>query len=107
MPRYIDAEALLVSIGFDVKMFGHLRPDAHRFVKAVYDAPTADVAEVRHGEWNKDYMFSSDPHDRLRYKCSECRRVEDKKEPYCNCGAMMDGIEHKKDSKEKSTHDAR
>lgn len=59
--------------------------------KAIEDAPTADVEEVRHGEWvvcgTFDYFL----------KCSLC---ESEKYPmsqvcnhkYCpNCGAKMDG----------------
>ena len=50
----------------------------------------ADVVPVRHGRWitkqEKDtfagYLYS--------YECSECGRVEQCKEPYCNCGAKMD-----------------
>ena len=51
---------------------------------------TADVVPVRHGRWiekqEKDtfagYLYS--------YECSECGRVEQRKEPYCpNCGAKM------------------
>ena len=26
----------------------------------------------------------------LNYRCSECGRIEEYKEPYCNCGAQMD-----------------
>ena len=52
--------------------------------------PSANVAPVRHGRWitkqEKDtfagYLYS--------YECSECGRVEQCKEPYCNCGAKMD-----------------
>ena len=52
--------------------------------------PSADVAPVRHARWimkqEKDtfagYLYS--------YECSECGRVEQCKEPYCNCGAKMD-----------------
>ena len=52
--------------------------------------PAADVVQVQHGRWitkqEKDtfagYLYS--------YECSECGRVEQCKEPYCNCGAKMD-----------------
>ena len=57
---------------------------------------TADVVEVKHGRWldniqkftspagvTKDYLVG--------YKCSLCGRTENRKEPYCNCGAKMDG----------------
>lgn len=54
------------------------------------DIPTEDVALVRHGHWVEEYVYADDPHDRLRYKCSICDRIEEKTEPYCNCGAKMD-----------------
>ena len=42
----------------------------------------ADVAEVRHGAWiDKETC----------YMCSLCGRIERLKEPYCHCGAKMDG----------------
>ena len=50
----------------------------------------ADVVEVKHGEWidrsDKGVISMSHP-----YMCSRCFRVEAIKEPYCNCGAKMDG----------------
>ena len=62
-----------------------------KFEAAILKIPVADVAPVRHGRWitkqEKDtfagYLYS--------YECSECGRVEQCKEPYCNCGAKMDG----------------
>ena len=60
----------------------------------VHIRDTDDVVKVfvpvRHGRWiekqEKDtfagYLYS--------YECSECRRVEQRKEPYCpKCGAKM------------------
>lgn len=61
-------------------------------VSDLRDMKAADVAPVRHGRWitkqEKDtfagYLYS--------YECSECGRVEQCKEPYCNCGVkMMEG----------------
>lgn len=50
----------------------------------------ADVAPVVHGKWitrnNKGVISMTHP-----YMCSRCWRVEMNKEPYCNCGAKMDG----------------
>ena len=60
------------------------------FKQIITDLPTADVTPVRHGQWiekqEKDtfagYLYS--------YECSECGRVEQRKEPYCpKCGAKM------------------
>ena len=55
------------------------------------DVPTVDAVEVVHGRWIETYVYDPDPHDRIRYKCSICGRTEAKQEPYCNCGAKMDG----------------
>ena len=58
---------------------------------------TADVVEVRHGHWIEDIkeivpLNGIVPIKALvGYRCSECNRAEFNKEPYCNCGAKMDG----------------
>ena len=52
------------------------------------------VVVQRHGKWIpiikeptalRDYAILD------CYKCSECGRYEEKEEPYCHCGAKMDG----------------
>lgn len=50
----------------------------------------ADVAPVVHARWiaRSDKGIISMTHP---YMCSRCWRVEMDKEPYCNCGAKMDG----------------
>ena len=52
--------------------------------------PAADVAPVVHARWitRSDKGIVSMTHP---YMCSRCWRVEMNKEPYCNCGAKMDG----------------
>lgn len=58
----------------------------------IEDAETLDYAPVRHGEWIEDELEY--PEEVIfRYKCSECGRTELVKEPYCHCGARMDGGE--------------
>ena len=63
--------------------------------------PAADLAEVRHGHWIAEQFQTLIPveydefgepvlHDHIVYRCSQCGRVNHKKEPYCNCGARMD-----------------
>lgn len=65
----------------------------------VLNTPAADVEEVRHGRWIPDirarksadgyyYLWNSSPE--TVFVCSECGRVESRKEPYCHCGAKMD-----------------
>lgn len=59
--------------------------------------PAADVAEVKRGEWEEHdkYVCNSDDEPVAKigvvFICSECGRQEPQKEPYCHCGAKMDG----------------
>lgn len=59
-------------------------------IDMIEDAPAADVAPVVHARWiaRSDKGIISMTHP---YMCSRCWRVEMDKEPYCNCGAKMDG----------------
>lgn len=53
-----------------------------RFDEMIEKLPAADVAPVRHGQWN---LFGT------HYCCSECLIALRDKVPYCpNCGAKMD-----------------
>lgn len=60
-----------------------------------YFKPAADVIEVRHGVWREETEYYDDDYSecnvRKVYACSLCGRTEKRKEPYCNCGAKMDG----------------
>lgn len=54
--------------------------------------PTADVAEVKHGQWIAQYNGSLKP----IYRCSVCNErligySDPSKVRYCHCGAKMDG----------------
>ena len=53
-----------------------------------------DIAPVVHAHWIRtantwthDYDEASKP----VYRCSKCGRIEKTQEPFCNCGAKMDG----------------
>lgn len=80
------------------------------YIKALEDMheeilkiPTVDVEPVRHGHWmpnrvtleTKVYaggqFFTKGDILMYGYVCSECGRWEGNKEPFCNCGAKMDG----------------
>lgn len=82
MPEYIERETAIEKSRGGVI-----------YLDDIKEIPSADVAPVRHGWWitkqKKDtfagYLYS--------YECSECGRVEKCKEPYCHCGAKMDGGE--------------
>ena len=94
--RLIDANALS-----DSKWWESLTDD---FDKArariiVMSAPTVDAVEVVHGRWEPHYeTFDADMavgilggNYQTGWQCSVCGRYESSKEPYCNCGAKMDG----------------
>ena len=66
---------------------------------AIKNAPTVDAVEVKHGRWQPHYeIFDADPavgilggNYQTGWQCSVCGRYESIQEPYCNCGAKMDG----------------
>ena len=56
-------------------------------------SPTADVVEVKHGEWiltKTEFGWNCCEYP-VEYTCSVCGRTEKYEEPYCHCGAKMDG----------------
>lgn len=97
MAEYIEREALC-------KILENWR-DAHADVDdeqgcglledvilAVDAKPAANVAPVVHGRW---ISFLDGDHimPERYYRCSRCGRVESRRQPYCHCGAKMDGAE--------------
>lgn len=58
---------------------------------------SADVAAVKHGEWIKHDCLTTDGAGNYTVKvgevwvCSICGQDEKYREPYCHCGAKMDG----------------
>ena len=65
---------------------------------------TADVVEVKRGKWivkkGQSYLVHPMKYDEngelmlqdyISYECPFCGRRFSRKEPYCNCGARMDG----------------
>lgn len=103
MPRYIDADALINQIDGAEE----LKDDADYEIIARYieNMPSADVAEIKHGEW----IAASDT-DGEYWLCSQCGEelpriatrpptidnpfpelISIDKTPHCpNCGARMD-----------------
>ena len=98
MAEYIEREA----ISEEIRKYYYKNPPnfsygegfdrgLDRAQRAILDAPAADVAAVRHGEWEivvgsngKEYMV-----------CTCCRVSQDLTGvfTYCpNCGAKMDGV---------------
>lgn len=96
MAKYIDSGAFQAAL-----VRKHCGPSNQRYTDGWNDcllrvksmvskAPAADVAPVVHARWitRSDKGIISMTHP---YMCSRCWRVEMDKEPYCNCGAKMDG----------------
>ena len=96
MSRYIDAEALIERI-LKLKvvtddMYGMgIARGIERVETAIQMQPTADVVEVKHGEYIQKGAW--------HIECSVCRNVLahiGEVKNYCpNCGAKMDGEERK------------
>ena len=82
MARYIDADKLIAD-GWVLERHGTSNKLLQ--VMSIADVPTADVVEAKHGEWISNEFGGV-------YVCSECGRKETTNiEPYCHCGAKMDG----------------
>lgn len=101
MSRYIDADVLKEKLPHDVDLFMQVIGARH----CIDETPTADVAEVKHGEWLATDKFMVD-------KCSECGAEIDWEALYnydfdpdeikcCyHCGAKMYGKEAEQALKE-------
>lgn len=94
MKEYIEREEVVKRIDLSITSWGRdCNSNSTAMVNAYKDVlsrlesiPTADVQEVRYGEWRPDdYEYNH---------CSECGYEHDTREyvtPYCpNCGAKMD-----------------
>ena len=94
MPEYIEREK-----AYELARTSELYSDFHRSMadltslkELLEDTPTADVVEVRHGEWIA--VSSSDMSTGKAFKCSKCQKMRYgvRLPPYCQeCGAKMDG----------------
>lgn len=81
--EYIDREAANLALaeqGFDWD----------KAKQALASVPAANVAPVVHGRW---ISFLDGDHimPERYYRCSRCGRIESRRQPYCHCGAKMDG----------------
>ena len=96
MSRYIDADNLIIKMDrwYEKMCLKYGETDQFNMgyaegITAIENAPSADVVEVRHGEWIDDNTWSA---DMLHYRCSICGNYEGCKTNFCsNCGAKMDG----------------
>ena len=88
MARYIDADKAKheFNIGFGGVSHAVI---ANQIIDSI---PTADVVEVKHGEWiltKTEFGWNCCEYP-VEYTCSVCGRTEKHEEPYCHCGARMD-----------------
>ena len=82
--EYIERESLLKR-----NMYGNSNPITYRTYaeELIKSAPTADVVEVKHGEWIRATPYSQD-------YCNQCgltpKTLFGRLPPFCpNCGAKM------------------
>mgnify|MGYP005906461177 CR=1 FL=1 len=95
MSRYIDAEKLKCSIDsetdsiFDWDMT--IEELYYNLCKLIDDEPTADVQEVKHGDWQNKYRSGTTIKEGVVSSC--CDMWNNRKSQFCpNCGARMDGV---------------
>ena len=98
MAEYIRREDAIKCIEgqcVDGKMWGNDESEgtlieAYSAIDDLMEIPSADVAPVRHGRWIS-YLDGDHIMPERYYRCSRCGRVESSRQPYCHCGAKMDG----------------
>lgn len=102
MTKYIDADNLINELSaacmpiYEKGITGILG-DNSSIADIINEQPTADVQEVKHGEWFKP---NNDPVDSKQWICSECKGLTETAYycghcyyNYCpNCGTRMDGV---------------
>lgn len=106
MAEYIDRDELMQKMLAKLRDWRQGQTDFNSFVAGyaqgcidVENAPTADVAEVKHGEWKDDCVAFYEGATN-GYTCSSCGNfvseetfdLIDFDSDFCgNCGAKMDG----------------
>lgn len=98
MARYVDIECDAVTEVLPRCAF-KTRQDIQDFLDNI---PTADVSPMIHGKWIEKQEETCFPiqygkdgnlilHKHIRYFCNLCGRRSIVPEPYCHCGAKMEG----------------
>jgi hypothetical protein len=102
MDEYIEkhkAVNLLTALENEFQQFKPFKGFEHAMYRklceteiAIGKLPAADVVPMVHGKW---ISFLDGDHimPERYYRCSRCGRVESRRQPYCHCGAKMDGAE--------------
>lgn len=88
----IDRDRLLYFIRRDADIILLEKHTADDIVAMIKTAPTIEAVPVVHGRWiDAEQYVDEDGLRHTQFRCSWCGRYEDEREPYCNCGAKMDG----------------
>lgn len=90
MAEYITKKAAIKAVeNAPIELF---QSEWEEIEEAINAVPAADVVPVVHG---KRISFLDGDHimPERYYRCSRCGRVESRRQPYCHCGAKMDGAE--------------
>ena len=94
MAKYIDTDIIVNGFREAVE---RMRPNDNTkeiidiFCESLQNEPTADVVEVKHGEWIANLIK---PWNGVvvNWKCSVCEGISSEYGNYClHCGAQMDG----------------
>lgn len=89
--RLIDADSLgICRCNPDIMVDRAYAAGWNGVVCIINNAPTVEAAPVVHGKW-MSFLDGDHIMPERYYKCSICGRIEKRIEPYCNCGARMDG----------------
>ena len=92
MARYIDVDRYSFPTLHNKELNDYMK-GWNTCLKSVLQQLTADVEEVKHGKWvlsKKEFGWNCSEYP-IEYTCSVCGRKEKQEEPYCHCGAKMDG----------------
>lgn len=98
MAKYIEREAAVKIVAkyslANGSVLGRHSGLADCIASEIAALPAADIAPVVHGRW---ISFLDGDHimPERYYRCSRCGRVESRRQPYCHCGAKMDGGERR------------
>ena len=91
--RPIDADELTdkAEILYQHTPSGKIIPWSAVRVCVINNIKTIAAVPVLHGRWIAIGYYDDDGDFCTEYKCPFCGRIEPWKEPYCHCGAKMDG----------------
>lgn len=88
--RLIDADALEKK--WTIASPEPYNTDAAEVLDSIREAPAVDAVPVVHARW-VSFLDGDHIMPERYYRCSRCGRVESRRQPYCHCGAKMDGKE--------------